>query len=195
MITIEREIMMIKTLMAMMLSFMILGCTTTSTDSLKNNMSERQKINSQVNETLVQLYKEAKGSEQMALQAKGILIFPSVYTAALVVGGEYGKGALRIGNKNAGYYQTVTGSLGVQAGAQSKAIILFFMTKESLTDFQKSNGWTAGAHANIALFKVGADGTIDTDTAKASIVGFVLTNGGLMFNASLNGTKVSKLDI
>jgi hypothetical protein len=32
------------------------------------------------------------------------------------------------------------------------------------------------------LLKVGADGTVDTQTVQAPIVGFALTNGGLMAN-------------
>ena len=180
---------------ALVLSLTIISCTTTSPESMTKNISERQKIDSEVNETLSKLYREVSDSRQLIAKSKGVLVFPSVYTGAFVIGGEYGKGALRINNRNAGYYETATASLGAQIGAQSKAIILVFMTKEALDDFRNSNGWTAGAHANVALFKVGADGSIDTDTAKASVIGFVLTNGGLMLNVSLNGTKVSKINI
>ncbi len=89
----------------------------------------------------------------------------------------------------------MTGSIGFQAGAQSKAIIFLFMTQEALDHFRQGNGWTAGVDANVALLTIGADGSVDTETAKAPVVGFVLTNGGLMFNVSLQGTKVSRLNL
>jgi lipid-binding SYLF domain-containing protein len=88
----------------------------------------------------------------------------------------------------------MTGSFGFQAGAQSKAIIFLFMTQDALDHFRQGNGWTAGVDANVAVLTIGADGSVDTETAKAPVIGFVMTNGGLMFNISLQGTKVSRLD-
>ncbi len=58
-----------------------------------------------------------------------------------------------------------------------------------------SKGWTAGADANVAIAKVGANGQLDTLTSQQPVVGFVQTNAGLMFDVSINGAKVSKLDI
>jgi lipid-binding SYLF domain-containing protein len=42
---------------------------------------------------------------------------------------------------------------------------------------------------------VGADARVTTRTAQQPIVGFVLTNGGLMANVSLNGNRVTPLDL
>jgi lipid-binding SYLF domain-containing protein len=47
--------------------------------------------------------------------------------------------------------------------------------------------------ASVVLLKVGATGEIDTQTAATSVIGFVLTNSGLMFDASIAGTKVSRI--
>jgi lipid-binding SYLF domain-containing protein len=101
---------------------------------------------------------------------------------------------LRSGGRTVDYYKTTTGSLGLQLGAQSKAVVLGFMTDAAYQQFRNSSGWTAGADAGVALAKVGANGRVDTSTATAPVVGFVLTNTGLMFNLSLEGTKVSKLE-
>ncbi|RXZ43430.1 BPSL1445 family SYLF domain-containing lipoprotein [Crenobacter cavernae] len=175
----------------------VAGCTTTASQQTTSStsMSKRQTIDAGVDETLTKLYREAKGSRELVAKAKGVLVFPSVLAAGLVIGGEYGEGALREGAKTSGYYQTASGSIGLQAGAQSKAVILVFMTQEALDKFRNSSGWTAGVDANVALIKVGADGSIDTKTAQADVAGFVLTNTGLMFNVSLQGTKISRLDI
>jgi lipid-binding SYLF domain-containing protein len=89
----------------------------------------------------------------------------------------------------------VSGSFGLQAGAQSKAIIFCFMTQDALDRFRSSDGWAVGADASVALVKVGANGAVDTTTATAPVEVFVMTNAGLMGDISLAGTKVSRLSI
>jgi lipid-binding SYLF domain-containing protein len=89
----------------------------------------------------------------------------------------------------------VSGSFGLQAGAQSKAIIFLFMTQDALDKFRGSDGWSAGVDASVALVKIGANGVVDTTTATAPVEAFVLTNAGLMADVSLAGTKVSRLKI
>jgi len=69
------------------------------------------------------------------------------------------------------------------------------MTQEALNKFRNSNGWTAGADASVAVAKVGANGTLDTNTAGQSVVAFVMTNAGLMANLSVEGTKITKTDL
>jgi lipid-binding SYLF domain-containing protein len=124
-----------------------------------------------------------------------VLVFPSVLEVGFIVGGQYGEGALRVGGATVGYYSTVSGSFGLEAGAQSKALIFLFLTPDALSKFQSSNGWTAGVDSSVALVKVGANGVIDSQTASQPVDCIVLTNSGLMANVSLQGTKVSHLDI
>ena len=67
------------------------------------------------------------------------------------------------------------------------------MTQEALDKFLASKGWTVGADASVTLINVGANAQVDSKTAQQAIVGYVLTNGGLMANVSLEGTKVTPL--
>ncbi len=120
---------------------------------------------------------------------------PARHRGRLIVGGEYGEGSLRSHSSTVGYYSTAQASVGLTAGGQSKAIIIMFMTPEAYNKFVSSKGWTAGADANVAIAKVGANGQLDTLTSQQPVVGFVQTNAGLMFDVSINGAKVSKLDI
>ena len=69
------------------------------------------------------------------------------------------------------------------------------MTQASLDKFQASKGWTAGADASVSILKAGADAGVDTQTVQQPVIGYVLTNAGLMANLSIDGTKVQKLDI
>ncbi len=126
-------------------------------------------------------------------RAAGVLVFPSVLNVGLVVGGEHGKGVLRVHGRTVEQYSQTGASIGLQAGAQTRAEILLFMTPDSLAQFRASKGWTAGADATIAVAHIGANGMIDTETAKQPIVGFVLNNTGLMAGVSLQGAKFSKL--
>jgi lipid-binding SYLF domain-containing protein len=194
----QRRNFMLKTTVALAFGGLALaGCTTTSgtPDNASTNMSKRQSIDASVDGTMSRLFQTVPGSRELVSKARGVLVFPSVIQAGFVVGGQYGEGSLKVGGSTVGYYSTVSGSFGLQAGAQSKAIIFLFMTQDSLDSFRNADGWSVGGDASVALVKVGANGAIDTNTATAPVQVFVLTNAGLMGDLSLQGTKVSRLKI
>jgi lipid-binding SYLF domain-containing protein len=153
-----------------------------------------KEIDASVDVALERFHKQVAGAKEFAKNAKGLLVLPSVKKAAFIVGGEYGEGALRIDGKTAAYYNLVSGSFGLQIGAQAKDIIIAFMTDEALTAFRASEGWEAGVDGNIALITVGAGGRVDTTTVRDPIVGFVFDVKGLMADVSLKGAKITKLD-
>jgi lipid-binding SYLF domain-containing protein len=179
-------------------SLALAGCTTTPSSSASNstsNADKRQAINASVDETLSRLYTTVHGSRELVSKARGVLVFPSVVQAGFWIGGQYGQGALRVAGQNTGYYSTAAGSFGLQIGAQSKGVIFLFMTQDALDRFRNSQGWSVGGDATVAVLKVGANGNVDSSTATAPIEAFVLTNAGLMAGVSLEGTKISRLDI
>ncbi|MBX6317663.1 YSC84-related protein [Pigmentiphaga sp.] len=172
------------------------GCTTT--DPQKGDGSpaaKRARIDAGVDEALNRLYSTVQGSRELGNKARGILVFPNVVAAGFIVGGEYGEGALREGGRTTGYYSTASGSFGFQAGAQSKALIFMFMNQAELDRFKSGSGWTAGVDGSVAVVKAGINASIDTNTARAPVVAFAITNAGLMANLSVEGTKISKLDL
>ena len=178
-------------------SLALAGCTTTpgKPDSAAASASKRQSIDASVNATLSRLYSTVPGSRDLVSKARGVLVFPNVLQAGFIVGAQSGNGALRVGGSTVGYYNTSSLSVGLQAGAQSKAIVFLFMTQDALDSFRKSEGWSAGADASVAVVKVGANGAVDSNTATAPVEVLVLTNAGLMGDLSVNGTKVTKLNI
>ncbi|MBN3751355.1 hypothetical protein G3N95_00265 [Paraburkholderia sp. Tr-20389] len=161
----------------------------------ESDTAKRQEIDAKVRGTLSKLYSTVKGSKELVAKANGVLVFPSVIKVGFVAGGEYGEGSLHAGGKTVGYYKTISGSFGLQAGAQSKAIVFLFMTHDALSNFRNSKGWSVGGEGSVALLKVGANGEIDTTTATAPVEAIVMTNAGLMGDVSLAGTKVSRLNI
>ena len=178
-----------------MLALALGACSTTPAPTAADTASRRQEIDSGVDAALARLYADTDGTKELVAKAKGVLVVPRVVSAGLVVGGSYGRGALRIGGRTDGYYGATGASLGLVAGAQSNDIFLLFMTDKALEKFRASSGWTAGVDASVALVKVGTSGRADSESARHDILGFVLSNGGLMANFSIEGTKLSKLDL
>ena len=171
------------------------GCSTTTTtnDASGRPALKREAIDANVDAALSKLYAQDPSARELVSKARGTLVFPSVVSAGFVVGGSYGQGALRVGGRDVEYYSTAAGSVGLLAGAESKAVFLLFMTDESLAKFRASKGWTVGADASVTVVNVGANAQVDSKTAQQAIVGYVLTNGGLMANLSLDGTKITPL--
>ncbi len=151
-------------------------------------------INIGVSETLKRFKQDVSGGEEFLKQAKGVLVFPSIIKAGFIVGGEYGEGALLIGDKTIDYYSTAAASLGFQLGAQSKSVVLVFMTNDALKSFQSSKGWKAGVDGSVAVIEWGVGEDINTVDIKDPIIGFVFSNKGLMFNLTLEGSKFTKIE-
>lgn len=151
-------------------------------------------IEADVRATLTKFRANVGGGDELLAQAKGVLVFPSVLKAGFVFGGEYGEGALKIAGRTAGYYSLAAGSFGLQIGAQTKSILLLFMTDRALRDFQNASGWEVGVDASVALINVGAGDSIDTTTIKKPIIGFVMDQRGLMANLTLEGSKISRIN-
>ena len=151
-------------------------------------------INNGVNKTLGQLYQTVGGTRELASRAAGVLVFPTVYKAGLGIGGEYGEGALRIGGKTAGYYATASASIGFQLGAQARSVVIMFMTREALAGFRNKQGWKVGVDGSVALVNVGAGGSVDTNQITSPVVGFIFGSQGLMYNLTLEGSKITRIE-
>ena len=176
-------------------SIAMVGCTTTPKGAEASGPTARAAMDRDVDATLSRLYSTVPGTRELVQRSAGVLVFPSVVGGSFVVGAEYGKGALREGGTTTGYYSTTAGSIGFQAGGQSKAVIYVFNTGEALQKFKASNGWTAGADATVAVGKIGANGSVDTETMKQAVSSFILTNVGLEAGASVGAAKVTRISL
>jgi lipid-binding SYLF domain-containing protein len=150
-------------------------------------------IDASVNAAMHLFKKDVKGANEYLKAAKGILVMPGVTKVAFIIGGKYGQGALRIGDKTAGYYSLASGSLGYQIGAQKYDLVIIFLTDHALRKFQASEGWEAGVDAEVTLIDVGAQGSIGTLTSQHPVVGFVFDEKGLMAGVSIKGAKFTKI--
>lgn len=174
-------------------SVFLAGCTMNGPQASPTADEKRQELNAAATATLSKLYEAAPQSKQLVAQARGVLVFPAVLSASFIVGAQHGTGVLRVNGQDTGYYSITGGSIGLQAGAQSKAMVVLFMTDDALAKFRASSGWTIGADATVAVANLGANGNIDSNTVQQPIVGFVMNNGGLMAGVSVDGSKISPL--
>jgi lipid-binding SYLF domain-containing protein len=153
----------------------------------------RQELEAYANEAMQKLYTESPAAKELAAQSRGVLVFPRVWKAGMGFGGEVGEGVLRIGGRSVDYYQLAGASVGFQLGVQRKAVVVMFMDAGALQKFRDSEGWKAGVDGSIAIASLGAGSSLDTNTAQKPIVGFVVSNKGLMYNLSLEGSKLTKI--
>lgn len=155
--------------------------------------ASRQEIDAKVRQAMSELYRHSPAAQELAQRAVGILVFPEVYKAGIGIGGEYGEGALRIKGQNVAYYSVAAASIGFQLGAQVKSEVLLFMTQRALDNFRRSKGWEAGVDGSVALATLGAGGSIDSNTLQQPIIGFIFSNKGLMYNLSIEGSKITRI--
>lgn len=160
----------------------------------RGHAASAAEIDAAVAEALEAFAKEVDGAQTFLDSAAGYLVFPRVIKVGIAIGGETGEGALIVDSQTAGYYRTAAGSFGFQLGAQAKSIVIAFMTPGALAKFRNSSGWKVGVDGSVALVDIGAGKAIDTSNIKDPVVGFVFGSKGLMYNLTLEGSKITKLD-
>ena len=149
----------------------------------------------QESDAALQTFKaKVNGAEVFLDQAAGYLVFPRALRAGLGVGAETGEGVLRVNGKTVDYMRISSGSIGLQAGAQARSIVIAFMTQSSLDQFRNSNGWRVGIDGSVALIDMGAGKTIDSQNVRDPVVGFIFGSAGLMANLTLEGTRFTRLN-
>ncbi|UCD32532.1 MAG: lipid-binding SYLF domain-containing protein, partial [Desulfobacterales bacterium] len=129
-------------------------------------------IDRDADSALEKLYASTPSAKELSKVAKGVLVFPDVVKAGLIVGGQYGTGALRVKDETVGYYNTVAASYGLQAGAQSFGYAMFFMTDAALEYLKKSAGWEIGVGPSVTVVDEGIARSLTTTTAKEAIYAF-----------------------
>jgi len=156
--------------------------------------ASKTEIDIEVAASLVKFKEDVLGAEKFLEKAEGVLVFPDVVKVGFGIGGEYGEGALLIKGKTVDYYNTAAASFGFQFGAQFKTVMLIFLKKDALENFRNSSGWEAGVDGSVALIELGAGKDINTMNLTDPIVGFVFSNKGLMYNLTLEGSKITRLN-
>ena len=151
-------------------------------------------IAADANETLHSFVRQVPGARELASKSAGILVFPSVVKAGIGIGGEYGEGILLNQQRVEGYYNLISASFGFQLGVQARSVIIMFMTQDALRGFEERAGWKIGVDGSVTIITVGVGGGIDTDKIVSPVIGFIIDQKGLMYNLTLEGSKISRIN-
>ncbi|WP_095129053.1 YSC84-related protein [Pseudomonas sp. Irchel s3h14] len=142
-------------------------------------------------QALQTLYKTTPFAKTISQNAKAVLVFPKIIKAGLVFGGSYGEGVLMKGSQVENYYNSVTGSWGLQAGAQSYGYAVFLMTDKAVNYVRETKGWEVGVGPTVVLVDEGVAKNLSSTTVKDDAYAFIFDQQGLMAGVSIEGTKIS----
>ena len=173
--------------------FLLLTLSLTIVLSAGLNAKAMNEIDSAIENSLNRFADEIQGGEAYLEGARGVLVIPRMWKAGVLLGFEFGEGALIVDGIKVQYYKALTTSLGIQVGVGFKDLIILFFDDTAMDNFLYSSGWEIGVDGAVALFPLGAAGAADTNTFKDAIVGFVFGQKGLLAGVSIEGTKFTKI--
>ena len=150
-------------------------------------------LDSESQKALSDLYRTNPTAQKVGSQAKAILIFPNIVKAGLIFGGGYGEGELTMNGAVDNYYNTITGSWGLQAGAQSYGYVVFLMNDKAVKYIHDSKGWEFGVGPTVVIVNEGVAKNLSTTSLKDDAYAFIFGQQGLMAGVSLEGTKISQI--
>lgn len=150
-------------------------------------------IDADADAALIKLYESQPVAKMLAEKSSAILVFPNIVKAGFLVGGAYGEGTLRKKGKTVGYYNSVAGSYGLQAGAQSFGYVLFLMTPSAVKYLNGSKGWEIGVGPSVVVVDEGIARTLTTTTAKSDVYAFIFDQKGLMAGLGIQGSKITRI--
>lgn len=146
-----------------------------------------------IQQALHTLYKINPIAASLAKKSKAILVFPNVIKAGFVFGAAYGEGELVSGAKVDGYYNSVTGSWGLQAGAQSYAYAVFLMSDSAMKYVRDTHGWEIGVGPTVVVVDEGVAKNLSSSSLHGDAYAFIFSQQGLMAGVSIEGTKISHI--
>ncbi len=150
-------------------------------------------LNKDADQALHTLTKTNPTAEEVSKKAKAVLIFPNIVKAGLVFGGAYGEGVLKQGSTIDGYYNSITASWGLQAGAQSYGYVVFLMNDKALDYIHQTHGWEVGVGPTVVVVNEGVAKNLSSTTLKDDAYAFIFDQQGLMASVSIEGTKISHI--
>ena len=121
--------------------FLLLTLSLTIILSPELNAKAMNEIDSAIENSLKRFTEEIQGGDAYLEGARGVLVIPRMWKAGVLIGFEFGEGALIVDGIKVQYYKALTTSLGIQVGVGSKdLIILFLMTQLWIISFIAQDG-------------------------------------------------------
>ncbi len=127
---------------------------------------------------------------QATKAAAGVLVFPEVTSASIIVGGAGAKGVLWVNGKIDGYYSLGEGSIGLQFGVK-KASEVFALNGDALGRLRGEGTWKIGTDADVTV--IGAGATEKTASGQGGAAVFVFDEKGLSAGVAVEGVTIQRL--
>lgn len=102
--------------------------------------------------------------------AAGVLVFPEVWKADLLIGGAGGEGLLFVEGKVTGKYDIGKASVGLQAGIDKSSMVWVFREEESLDELMDGDEWEVGAAAGATVVDADANAMAATGDPRIYII-------------------------
>ena len=164
----QRRNFMLKSTAALALGGLALaGCTTTSNSGAQKtagDSDERRSIDADVDATMPAPLRDRQGfaragrASRAACSCSRRCCRLASSSAASTARARCGSAAARSATTARRRHRSAC-----RPARNRRRIIFLFMTQDALDKFRNSDGWSAGGDASVALVKMGANGTIDTD--------------------------------
>ena len=144
-------------------------------------------VTASVKDTKAEFIKSDDSITKLFDSASGYVLFPSVAKGALGVGAARGTGQLYQKGSDQPQGEAILRqvTVGLQAGGQSYAELIFFEDQASLDSFTKGN-FEFSAQASAVAVTAGAARSAKYEKG---VMILTMANGGLMYEASIGGQK------
>ncbi|MDO8862647.1 hypothetical protein Q6D67_13130 [Haliea sp. E1-2-M8] len=152
----------------------------------------REQIESKSSVALTELRGFAPGLQRLLRKARAVLVFPDIVGMGFGTGGQYGEGALFIGDEAVAYYATTSSLHQLPEGAVRTARVILFMTDDALVSFRNTVSWQIGVHGEVDLVQA-AGNTVRLARAEHPVLALGFSNLGLMPGVNLNGSTINRI--
>jgi lipid-binding SYLF domain-containing protein len=141
------------------------------------------------------MYRAFPRTRDLVERAEGVLMFPRILKAGLLIGGQTGDGELRVKGRILGYYRLVAASWGLQAGAQQYSMAMFFMNERALRYLDESDGWQVGSGPSFVVADHHFARSVTTTSITQDVVVLIFGQSGVMAGLGVEGSKISRISL
>ncbi len=153
-----------------------------------------EEIDAAARAALERLHAEVPETRELAARSVGILVFPEIVKGGVIVGGQYGEGALLVDGATQGYYSIAAASFGLQVGGQTFAQALFVLTEAGLQYLEDTRGFELGVGPTIVGGDKGWTRQLGTTDIQGDIAPVFFGQQGLMVGGGIQGSKITPIE-
>ena len=158
------------------------GCGSVPTTA-EGMAAKREQVVPEARQTLETMQAKDPSIDDILDGAYGYVVFPTVASGALIIGGEGADGVVFEGNEPWGLAKLAKGSIGAQIGGETYSELIILTTEAAFKKFTAGD-FSFSASVTATAIKAGA---AKSAPISEGMVTLVMTKGGLMASAAVGG--------